>query len=253
MKGFIPKLREKFTGAVRAEILMFHEIYNKKYSNMQNCRNAASGLVRRKDGIGSGDLSLIFYDAISITEDVVFQSEIQKLKWLKDQNFTTIPTKTVKTFQEVIDKREDVMNNVRAMLEYDIDGLVIKGREINLADMQRAKPQKQIAFKFIAEEIETVLLDVEWSISGPNYTPVAIVEKVRLMGTTVQRASLANPNLIEDLKLKIGSEVSISKRGDIIPKIERLIKTPPDAKDIILPTVCETNSEGRDGSDEEDS
>ncbi len=50
------------------------------------------------------------------------------------------------------------------------------------------------------------------------------------MGTTVSRASLANPNLIKNLKLKIGSEVFISKRGDIIPKIESVIKTPPDAK-----------------------
>lgn len=239
MKGFIPKFRNTFTGAVRAEILMFHDVYNSKYSNMQNCRNAASGIVRRKDGVGSGDLNLIYYDAISITEDVVFQSEIQKLKWLKEQGFPTIPTKTVETAQEIIEKRDEVMNNVRATLEYDIDGLVIKEKKIDLEDMKRAKPTTQIAFKFQAEEIETVLLDVEWSISGPNYTPVAIVEPVRLMGTTVQRASLANPNLVEDLKLKIGSEVFISKRGDIIPKIERVITTPPDAKEIPIPEVCE--------------
>ena len=240
MKGFVPKLTVPFTGAVRAEILMFHDIYQKKYSDMQNCRNAAAGIVRRKDGIGSGDLNLIYYDAISTTEEVVFQSEIQKLKWLKEQKFPIILTKTVKTFQEVIQEREEVMTNLRDTLDYDIDGLVIKGKEIDLEDMKRGKPMKQIAFKFQAGEIETVLLDVEWSLSGPNYTPVALVEAVRLMGTTVQRASLANPNLIEDLKLKIGSEVFISKRGDIIPKIESVIKTPPDAKDIPIPSVCET-------------
>lgn len=54
MKGFISKLNVLFTGAVRAEILMFHDIYEKKFSDMQNCRNAAGGIVRRKDGIGSG-------------------------------------------------------------------------------------------------------------------------------------------------------------------------------------------------------
>jgi len=98
---------------------------------------------------------------------------------------------------------------------------------------------KQLAFKFNAEEIETTVLDVEWSISGHNYTPVAIVETVHLMGSNISRASLANPNLIDELGLKIGSEVFISKRGDIIPKIERIIKTPPDAKEIPIPTVCE--------------
>ena len=240
MKGFIPKLRSTFTGATRAEVLLYHDIFEKNYNDKQNCRNAASGLVRRKDGIGSRDLNLVFYDAISLNDEVVFQSETQKIKWLKDEGLPTILTKTVKTPQEVIDIREDVMTNIRNTLNYDIDGLVIKGKAIDLEDMKRARPMKQIAFKFQADEIETTLLDVEWSISGQNYTPVAIVEPVRLMGTTVSRASLANPNLIKDLGLKIGSEVFISKRGDIIPKIERVIKTLPDAKEISIPTVCET-------------
>ncbi len=242
MNGYISKLKSKFSGAIRGEVLLFHEIFTKKYNDKQNCRNAASGLVRRKDGIGSGDLNLIFYDAISTSEDVIFQNEIQKLKWLKEERFPTILTKTLKTPQEVIKVREDVMNNKRDTLEYDIDGLVIKGNAIDLEDSKRAKPMKQIAFKFHAEIIETKVLDVEWSISGANYTPVAIVEPVRLMGTTVSRASLANPNLIEALKLKIGSEVFISKRGDVIPKIESIIKTPPNATEVELPTTCEVCS-----------
>jgi DNA ligase (NAD+) len=239
MKGFIPKLASEFTGATRAEVVLYHDVFEKKYNDKQNCRNAASGLVRRKDGIGAGDLDLIFYDAISLSDAVEFQSETQKLKWLRKEGFPTVLTKTVSNPNEVIQVREDVMNNTRNTLEYDIDGLVIKGKVIDLEDMKRSKPTTQIAFKFIAEEIETTVLDVEWSISGHNYTPVAIVEPVRLMGSTVSRASLANPNLIKDLKLKIGSEVFISKRGDIIPKIERIIKTPKDAKEIPVPTICE--------------
>ena len=239
MKGFIPKLKEAFTGAVRAEIVLFHDIYKKKYSDKQNCRNAAAGIVRRKDGIGSKDLNLIFYDTISTTDDVVFMTETQKIKWLKEQNLPTVLTKIIHTPQEVIQVRENVMNNVRDTLNYDIDGLVIKGKEIDIEDMKRAKPIKQIAFKFQAVGIETTLLDVEWSISGHHYTPVAIVETVHLMGSNVSRASLANPNLIEDLKIKIGAEVFITKRGDIIPKIEYVIKTPSNAKEIPIPSVCE--------------
>ncbi|KKM62918.1 hypothetical protein LCGC14_1516830, partial [marine sediment metagenome] len=191
MKGYISKLQSAFTGAVRAEVLLYHNIFEKKYNDKQNCRNAASGLVRKKNGIGSGDLNLVFYDAISTSGGITFQNEIQKLKWLKQENFPTIPTKTLKSPQEVIDLREDAMNNKRNTLDYDIDGLVIKGKAIDLEDMKRAKPMSQIAFKFHAEIIETKVLDVEWSISGHNYTPVAIVESVRLMGTTVSRASLA--------------------------------------------------------------
>ena len=239
MKGFVPKLRVPFTGAVRGEILMFHNVYEQKYSDMQNCRNAAAGIVRRKDGKGSGDLSIVYYDAISLSNNVIFENEIQKVKWLQEQGFFTVKTKTVKTIQEVIDNWEYVMNELRDSLEYDIDGLVVKGREIDIEDLKRSKPMKQIAFKFQTEEIETVLRDVEWSISGHNYTPVAIVDTVNLMGTNVRRASLANPNLIKELGIKIGSEVMISKRGDIIPKIERVIKTPSNAKEIEVPQVCE--------------
>ena len=239
MKGFIPKLKVSFSGAIRAEILLFHDVYERNYSQMQNCRNAAGGIVRRKDGVGSGDLNLVYYDAISLDEQVQYESEIKKVKWLQEQGFPTIKTKSIHSAQEVVDTRENVMNSLRDTLNYDIDGLVIKGNIIDLEDMKRTKPMTQIAFKFQAEEIETTLLDVEWSISGHNYTPVAIVKTVKLMGTNVSRASLANPNLIEELKLKIGSEVMISKRGDIIPKIERVLSTPPDAKDIVVPDTCE--------------
>ena len=239
MKGFVPRLSTRFTGGIRAEVMLFHDIFEKKYMDKQNCRNTAAGIVRRKDGKGSDDLNLIFYDATSLTEEVSFTSEIQKLKWMKSENLPTIKTKPVKTIQEVIDFREDVMNNIRDSLEYDIDGLVIKGKDIDLEDMRRAKPVKQIAFKFQAEEIESTLISVEWTISGHNYTPVAIIKPVRLMGTTVSRASLANPNLMKDMGIKIGAEVIVSKRGDIIPKIERVVKIPQDAKDIIIPDTCE--------------
>ena len=239
MKGFVPELESRFTGAVRAEILLFHDIFEEKYADKQNCRNAAAGIVRRKDGEGCEDLNLILYDAICLTDNVKFDRETDKIKWLKKEGFTTTNSKVVKSPQEVISVREDVMDNIRNTLNYDIDGIVIKANEIDFEDLKRARPMKQIAFKFQAEEIETSLLDVEWSVSGSNYTPVAIVETVKLMGTNVSRASLANPNLIKELNIKIGSEVIISKRGDIIPKIERVVKTPEDAKEIDIPLFCE--------------
>ncbi len=239
MKGFIPILKDNFTGAVRAEVLLFREIFTSKYSEKENCRNACSGLVRRKDGKGAEDLNLVYYDAISTDAHISFSNEVQKIKWLKTNDFDTVNSKVCATIKEVIALRNEVMDTKRSQLNFDIDGLVIKGTEIDMEDMKRARPMRQIAFKFTAEEIETVLRDVEWSVSGHIYTPVGIVKPVRLMGTTVQRASLANPNLINELGIKIGSTVMISKRGDIIPKIERVISTPSDAQEIILPTTCE--------------
>jgi DNA ligase (NAD+) len=239
MKGFIPKLKSSFVGAIRGEVLMFHDIYTAKYSDKQNCRNAAAGIVRRKDGDGCEDLDIVFYDAISLSEDVRFKNETDKMKWMENEDFPVVESTSTKDPNDIVQFRQKVMDSIRDSLEFDIDGLVIKSNEIDLEDMKRARPKKQIAFKFQAEEIETVVLDVEWSKSGHHYTPIAIVESVRLMGSKLGRASLANPNLIDDLGLKIGSEVIISKRGDIIPKIEKVIINPPDAKDIEIPNVCE--------------
>ncbi|MCL2880156.1 MAG: helix-hairpin-helix domain-containing protein, partial [Treponema sp.] len=108
-------------------------------------------------------------------------------------------------------------------------------------------PEKQIAFKFELETAFSILRSVEWSESGATYTPIGIVDPVRLAGTTVQRANLNNPGMMRSLGLKIGRAVSIVKRGEIIPKIEGL--APPGAlpddpgivtKEIEIPSLCTT-------------
>lgn len=239
MKGFVPKINVSFTGAVRAEILLLHDIYEKKYSDKQNCRNAAAGIVRRKDGVGSGDLNLIYYDVISLSDDVVFTTEIQKLKWLKDQGFDTVRTKTVDSPQAVIEVREDVVKNIISTLEYDIDGLVIKGKEIDLEDMKRVRPMKQIAFKFWVEGIEATLIDVEWSINGHNYTPVGKLDKVHYLGSDIENPNLSNLDKIQRLGIKIPCEVIVSKGGLIIPDVLQVIKVFPNSVDVEPPTICE--------------
>jgi DNA ligase (NAD+) len=138
---------------------------------------------------------------------------------------------------EVIDYRAHVMD-IRPSLDYDIDGLVIKGREIDPSDLARSRPEKQIAFKFSLEEAITTLREVEWSESGATYTPIAKIDPVQLAGTTVQRANLANPNMISAMNLKIGSRVVVTKRGEIIPKIEALVENPDDAVEIAQPSMC---------------
>jgi DNA ligase (NAD+) len=124
-------------------------------------------------------------------------------------------------------------------LDYDIDGLVVKGPEIDPDDMQRVRPERQIAFKFTLEEQITVLRDVIWSVSGHLYTPIAVTDPVRLAGTTVKRANLVNPRLIREMGIRIGSRVRITKRGEIIPKIEALVDTPDHAGEIEQPRFCE--------------
>jgi DNA ligase (NAD+) len=151
--------------------------------------------------------------------------------------FELAPQAVLDSPEAVIEYRARVMDK-RASLPYDIDGLVVKGRAIDPEDMARARPEKQIAFKFSLEEAVSVLRSVEWSESGANYTPIGLLDPVRLAGTTVQRANLVNTNIIRGMDLKIGSRVIITKRGEIIPKIEGLVENPPGTTEIEAPSHC---------------
>ena len=232
-----------FTGGIRGEVIMRRSVHERFFSGKANCRNAANGLMKKKDGSGTEHLDIIVYDAVQgvpgkpFTGNAPFADELEKLDWLKKAGFSAVELQVCKTVQEVIDYRARVME-IRPKLDFDIDGLVVKNGEIDPEDMSRSRPEKQIAFKFSLEEAVTTLLDVEWSESGVTYTPIALIEPVRLAGTTVKRASLVNPNIIEALDLKIGSTVVVTKRGEIIPKIEALAENPVGATPIPYPENC---------------
>ena len=229
-----------FTGGIRGEVIMTHEVHKKFYSDKANCRNAANGLMKRKDGKGSENLTLITYDALSTDGKSYFTNEQEKIRWLMDCNFNVVKLVICRNAERVIAYRAKVMEE-RAALEYDIDGLVVKESAINFEDASRARPDRQIAFKFSLEEAVTVLRKVEWSQNGATYTPVAVFDEVELNGTKVQRASLANPDTMRKLGVKIGSHVVVVKRGEIIPKIEDVVeeKNIP-LQEVPFPVVCET-------------
>ncbi|HNP92580.1 MAG TPA: NAD-dependent DNA ligase LigA [Rectinema sp.] len=238
MNGVPNRLPEPFTGSVRGEVLMSKRVHASKYSDKANCRNAANGLMKRKDGQGVEDLDIVCYDAVGrLPTGEAFSTEREKIAWLKRMGFNVVPTIECKSPEEIIVYRAKIME-LRPTLEYDIDGLVVKGDRIDFEDMNKMRPELQIAFKFSPEEAVTTLIAVEWSESGTTVTPIGIVEPVRLAGTTVQRANLANPGIIRSMDLRIGSKVVITKRGEIIPKIESLVENPKDAIPIPIPSHC---------------
>jgi DNA ligase (NAD+) len=250
MTGVIEKLDAPFSGGVRGEVVMTHEVWRNKYASKANCRNAANGIMRRKDGSGCEDLKLITYDAAYPGNDRYFTDEAHKVEWLSKRGFETAVTQFFDDAEEVIAYREKVAKT-RDKLPFDIDGLVVKNIVTDMADLRRARPEKQIAFKFELETAFSILRQVEWSESGATYTPIGVVDPVRIAGTTVQRANLNNPGMIRALGLKIGSAVSVVKRGEIIPKIEGLAPqgampetSAAEEKEIEFPahcTVCHTD------------
>lgn len=228
-----------YSGGIRGEVIMTHDVHKEKFYDKANCRNAANGLMKRKDGEGCEYLKLIVYDAFSPSGNQPFNDEESKVNWLKSCGFNTVPLKICKSPQEVIEYRSHVMD-IRNQLEYDIDGLVIKERQINFQDASRARPDRQIAFKFSLEEAVTILRCVDWSVNGGTYTPVAIFDEVELNGTKVQRASLANPDTMKALGVKIGCKVVVVKRGEIIPKIESVIHEDALCESpVVFPDKCE--------------
>jgi len=228
-----------FTGGIRGEVIMTHEVHKKYFSDKANCRNAANGLMKRKDGNGCEYLKLITYDALSTDSNSYFSNEEEKIKFLMDCGFNVVRLVICKSADRVIAYRAKIMEE-RKSIEYDIDGLVVKEKRIDLEDASRARPDRQIAFKFSLEEAVTVLREVEWSVSGGTYTPVAIFDEVDLNGTKVKRASLANPDTMRKLGVQIGSHVIVVKRGEIIPKIESVVEEKNlETSEIPYPCTCE--------------
>lgn len=243
MAGVPAVLDRPFTGGVRGEVLMPRETWLASFPDKANCRNAANGVMRRKDGAGCELLELVCYDASSTEDERFFKDELSKVDWLRSRGFLATPAVVLESADAVVAYREEVAA-ARPSLRYDIDGLVVKDPATDPVDLRRARPERQIAFKFELEEALSKLVAVEWSESGATYTPIGIVEPVRLAGTTVQRANLNNPAMIRSLGLRLGSRVRVVKRGEIIPKIEGLAPEAGGAAEetfpIAQPEACGT-------------
>ena len=231
-----------FTGGIRGEVIMTHQVHDTLFANKANCRNAANGLMRRKDGEGSENLTLIAYDVWATEGEQPFSDEAEKISWLSSLGFNTVHLEVCPSAEAVVDYRAAVMET-RKSLDYDIDGLVVKERAVNHEDALRDRPDRQIAFKFSLEEAVSIVRAVEWNESGATYTPVAVFDPVDLNGTTVQRASLANPNALRALGVELFSRVVVVKRGEIIPKIERVLPPEDGAQKTVpvqFPHTCGT-------------
>lgn len=132
----------------------------------------------------------------------------------------------------------------RASLNYEIDGLVVKLDELSLREQlgyTGHHPRWAIAYKFESPVSVTKVraIDVQVGRTG-RITPVARVEPVGIGGTTVSNVTLHNKAYIEALELHIGDTVEVSRRGDVIPAVERVLEPSPDADPFEFPEACPT-------------
>ncbi len=210
-----------------------------------NPRNAASGSVRQLDPkITAGRRLNIFCYAAGEITGVTFETHSQFLGQLKKWGFRVNPyTKLCKSLDDLI-SYYNYIHDIRETIPYEIDGTVIK---VNRLDYQEAlgtvsrSPRWAIAFKFEAHEEITKIEDIFVGVGRTGaLTPVALLEPVMVSGVEVSRATLHNEDEIRRKDIMVGDTVVVSRAGDVIPEVVRVIKEKRTGSErpFVMPDTC---------------
>lgn len=193
----------------------------------QNCRNAAAGSVRNLDPniTKERDLDCLIYH-LPNPLDYGITTHYESLEFMKELGFTTNydKNKLVDNISGVLDYIQE-WTKKRNTLPYDIDGIVIKVNDIKMQNrlgFTAKVPKWATAYKFPAEEVITRLVDIIFTVGRTGkITPNAILEPVRVAGTTISKATLHNEDNVVYKDIRIGDHVIIRKAGDVIPEVVR--------------------------------
>ncbi len=222
---------------VRGEVVMFKKDFEelnrerrmKGETTFANPRNAAAGSVRQLDSSITAKRKLHFFAyAVGIYEGITFKTQEGILLFLKEKRFKVSPDfEKVKGIEQVI-KKCLWFQERRDEYPFDMDGAVVKVNSLELQKKLGATthaPRWAIAYKFPAEEKETIVRDIIIQVGRTGkLTPVAILEPVFVSGSTVSRATLHNEDEIKRLGVRIGDHVIVRKAGSVIPEIVRVVK-----------------------------
>ncbi|MED4240088.1 NAD-dependent DNA ligase LigA [Priestia megaterium] len=247
------RIKEPLSMEVRGEAFMprksFEALNEAKMERDEvpfaNPRNAAAGSLRQLDPKIAAKRNLdIFVYAMTDTGELEIDSHSESLNLLDELGFkTNRERQTCETIDDVIAYIESWQTQ-RPELSYDIDGIVVKvdsfDQQAELGTTAKS-PRWAIAYKFPAEEVVTKLVNIELTVGRTGViTPTAILEPVQVAGTTVQRASLHNEDLIREKDIRIGDYVVVKKAGDIIPEVVNVIeeKRTGEEQEFTMPTHC---------------
>lgn len=215
-----------------------------------NPRNLAAGTLRQLDSKLTAKRPLdIFIFNLEYIENTNLKSHSESLEYLKNLGFkVSTDYKVCSDIEGVIEHIEYWTEN-RSKLPFEIDGMVIKVNDLQQRDIMgytAKSPRWAIAYKFPAEQKKTKLIDIIVEVGRTGtITPTAILEPVRLAGTTVSRATLHNEDYINEKDIKIGDTVLVQKAGDIIPQVVQVVKDDRDGNEIEFkfPDKCPVCSE----------
>lgn len=252
------KLRGKVPGRVlvRGEVFMtkeaFQELNRERERTGQslfaNPRNAAAGSLRQLDPAvtATRPLDAFFYDLLLWEgEGAALPAthwEAQNL--LKEWGLKVNPyARLCSSIEEVVAYCRE-WEEKRSTLPWEIDGVVVKVNSLALQERMGATakaPRAKIAYKFSPEEAYTRVLEIQVNVGRTGVlTPLAILEPVRLAGSTISRATLHNEDYIREKDIRVGDVVVIRKAGEIIPEVVRVVQERRTGaeKPFTLPKVC---------------
>ena len=215
-----------------------------------NPRNAAAGSLRQLDSKITAKRNLdIFVFNIQRIEGKSFSSHTEGLEYLKTQGFHIIDGISRESDEERILEKIDKIGADRAGLAYDIDGAVLKIDDLEervFIGENTGTPKWAVAYKFPPERKPTKLTDIVVQVGRTGVvTPNAVLEPVRLAGTTVSRATLHNIDFIRERDIMIGDTVLVQKAGDIIPEIVSVDKSARNGSEKVfeMPARCPSCNE----------
>lgn len=210
-----------------------------------NPRNVAAGSLRQLDSkiTAARNLDIIVFDILSI-EGVTLIKHAEALAYLSGLGFQVSPS-----FRRAANIREAYdhvirMGEERGNLPFEIDGAVLKLNDLNgrtLLGTTAKTPRWEAAYKYPPEIKETKLTDIVIQVGRTGVlTPNAVLETVRLAGTSVKSATLHNRDFIKEKDIRVGDTVLLRKAGEIIPEVVSVVteKRPPDAKPYQMPKFC---------------
>ena len=250
----IPKeLKEPINIIVRGEVFIGSKEFEKLNEEREvlgqslfaNARNAAAGSLRQLDSKITKTRPLdIFIFNVQKLENNPFNSHYEQLNYLDKLGFNVNP---VRILCNNIDEAIEAITKIgedRENLSFGIDGAVIKVDNLDYREELGTTfktPRWAIAYKYPPEQKETLLKDIICQVGRTGaITPMAILEPVKVAGSTISKTTLHNEDFIKEKDLKIGDRVIIQKAGDVIPEVVEAVKSKRtgEEKEFIMPKVC---------------
>lgn len=247
------ELSEKIDITVRGEVFISKEDFEKMNQEREeneeelfaNARNAAAGSLRQLDSKITAKRPLdIYIFNVQKIEEKDFNSHFEELEYLDKLGFNVNPVRIPCKNMDEIEKAIQKIGEDREKLTFGIDGAVVKVDDLKFREIlgTTAKtPRWAVAYKYPPEKKETKLKEIICQVGRTGViTPMAILEPVKVAGSTISKTTLHNEDFIKEKGLKIGDTVVIQKAGDVIPEIVevKLEKRTGKEKDFEMPKIC---------------